>query len=105
MEGGRIHTEQEIIRLADELRGILTSQDVETVSSLALAGEYGVALEILATQFYEYGVAVSSGQYRKIAELSGALNVNDRYWQSLTIEGNADDPQGGASPEANPHST
>ncbi len=77
--------EQRIISLAHAFIRRLPNEDIEMTLSLVRAGEYGVALEGLATQLIEYDVEVTLAQYREIEELGGAMGLDDHYWTMLTI--------------------
>jgi hypothetical protein len=77
--------EARVIRLADALAGRLPAQDVEMAKSLARAGEWGIALEHLMTQIYEYDVAIPATLHREIGELGGAMKLDERAWRILRV--------------------
>ncbi len=47
----------------------------ESVSSLAKAGEWGVGLEILCDQLYEYEIPLPRALYARIVHLGKALEI------------------------------
>lgn len=74
-----------IIRLAGAFAGRLPERDIEGVRDLAGAGEWGLALEVLATQIYEYDLVVSKSEYEEIAAIGAEFGVEERYWRVLTV--------------------
>lgn len=52
---------------------------------MILAGEYGIALEILCEQLSDVGVAVSAELTKEIAECGRKMEINPNYWETLQI--------------------
>jgi hypothetical protein len=82
---------EEIIQSVRRVMGAapgLTAADLEGINTLLEAGEYGVAVENLCTQLYEYDIQLSTENRRLLAQVGTRLGVASRYWQML----NPDEP-------------
>ncbi|HEX2923498.1 MAG TPA: MafI family immunity protein [Chloroflexota bacterium] len=85
MTGEWEEIERRLLGLAAAFERQLPKQDIDGVESLARAGEYGVALENLATQLYEYDIAVPGTVLQEIIELGTRLTVDSSYWTILRV--------------------
>lgn len=65
-----VQVEQDLRHLLNEVQGSLPNRDLQHVGRLIAAGEYGVALDVLCTQLYEYDKEVSPDTYRTIVDLA-----------------------------------
>ena len=63
--------------------GLVPQEQLDEMDQLARAGEPGVALENLATQLYEYDVAVDQGTLEEIEALSKVMGLDPKYWARL----------------------
>src|SRR5439155_15773335 len=77
--------EDGVIRVIAKLRGRLPTPDLELAESDARAGEWGVALEHMMSQLYEYDVAVPAPIYREIAQLGATMKLDPREWSILRV--------------------
>jgi hypothetical protein len=57
----------------------LPTADVESVRVLIAAGEFGIALETLCTQIYEFDVELNIGDRERLEELGRKLGVAVPY--------------------------
>jgi hypothetical protein len=79
--------EERMMSIVHTLSGRLSPTDSENIISLVRAGEWGVALENLCTQLYEYDIDVPVETYQDIASVGEAMGIEPRYWENLTISG------------------
>lgn len=49
----------------------------------AIHGEWGIALEGLASNLYEYDIPVSRTTYDEIVRLGTLMQLNEEWWASL----------------------
>ena len=75
--------------ILDEIVG-LNEEEIERVEELVQVGEFAVALENLCTQLYEYDVALGADTITAIAAVGTSVGVEDRYWNMLRTEQEAD---------------
>lgn len=66
-----------------ELGDSLPEDDVDSILSLIEAGEWGIALENLCTQLYEYDVAIPKHLLDEIALLGHKMKLDPDFWESL----------------------
>ena len=99
---------EEIIQPVRQVMGAasgLTEADLDGISSLLEAGEYGIALENLCTQLYEYEIGVSPENRRLLAQVGMRLGVASRYWQMLSPDESVHEFRLVAKPPAPPIAT
>jgi hypothetical protein len=75
--------ETTILGVIASCRGLLPDEQLDSMSDLVRAGERGIALENLATQLYEYDVAVPSPIVDEIAALGTKMRLNPKLWNIL----------------------
>lgn len=73
----------ELLETLAEFSRALPGRDVENIRELFSVGEYGVGLENLCAQIYEYDIRLSPTQFRKIASLGGRMKLDEGTWQIL----------------------
>ena len=74
-------------RLRTTLRALadaLPEDDIGSILGLIGAREWGVALENLCTQLYEYDVEVPGPILDEIAELGRRMRLDPQLWEILT---------------------
>lgn len=80
----RLHLEESIASVLDSLGGM--PFDMQECRTLVHAGEYGVAIENLCTQLFEYDVVLSTVQKECIAAIAKRLTICDGYWRPLLVK-------------------
>ncbi|HAZ14735.1 MAG: hypothetical protein A2X86_12815 [Bdellovibrionales bacterium GWA2_49_15] len=80
--------EKEILSIVNQFKGKLSDEDMDSIVELATHLEWGVALEILCDQLYEYEIGINSSTYDKISRLKNMMDVNIdlKLLQSLVIQ-------------------
>lgn len=73
----------ELEQLLASLGADLPHQDRDNVASFVQAGEFGVALETLCTQLYEYDVKPPADEFARIAALGRRMNLDPSVWEIL----------------------
>jgi hypothetical protein len=68
----------------------LDQDEIERIEELVQVGEFGIALENLCTQLYEYDISVGEETAAAIASVGDTVSVEDRYWKLLRIEPDAE---------------
>ena len=76
--------ELEITNIANEYIGKLPQGDIDSIVSLASHREWGVALENLCTQIYEYELKVPRQTFLKIEEMVKKMNLDSTYLDDLS---------------------
>jgi hypothetical protein len=76
--------ELEIINITKEYNGKLPQSDIDSIVVLASHREWGVALENLCTQIYEYELKVSKQSFFKIKEMITKMKLDTRYLDDLS---------------------
>jgi hypothetical protein len=71
--------EQETLQLTESCATLLPSSDVENIRGLAKAGEWGVALENLATQLFEYDVGVPAEFAKRYVTIATSIGLDPKY--------------------------
>ncbi|MBB5801330.1 hypothetical protein F4560_001098 [Saccharothrix ecbatanensis] len=72
--------------LTIELGPLLPPDDARNTWELVDAGEYGIALENLCTQLYEYDIAVSGDHRQRFAAIGVQLGLDNHYWSDLPVK-------------------
>jgi hypothetical protein len=67
-----------------ELADSLPEDDVDSILGLIEAGEWGIALENLCTQLYEYDIPIPRHLLDEIALLGHKMKLEPDYWESLS---------------------
>lgn len=75
--------EATLINLARETHQSLPNDTAATVIELAQAGEWGIALEILCEQLFEYDISISRAARDRIAALGGQMGLDSTLWADL----------------------
>lgn len=77
--------ETEMLDVLSKCRGIgIPNVELDDMVDLVRAGEYGVALENLSTQLFEYDVLLTPGILGAIKTLVEAMGMHDKYWTQLS---------------------
>ena len=76
--------------LATELRAIVTAfsehlpqANIGAAEDLISHGEYGVALELICTEVYEYDVPVTADTFRTIEQCGQRMQLDESSWSFL----------------------
>jgi hypothetical protein len=75
--------EAQLSTLADMLSGRLPDNNIADARELIAHGEYGVALDLLCTQVYEYEIPVSSEAYKLIEACGTRMQMEESSWSYL----------------------
>lgn len=78
--------EQELLAILMVCTPALAEADdytVESVASLAKAREWGVGLENLCDQLYEYEIPLSRALHARMVRLGQAMEMNPSTWDML----------------------
>jgi hypothetical protein len=75
--------ETRVLNVVAMFEAKLPPEQLADMSELARAGEPGVALENLATQLFEYDIAVEDEARREIEALGQTMKLDANYWNRL----------------------
>ena len=69
--------EKKIIALAKKIKG-LSARDKDSIIEFAIHREWGLALDTLCFQLYEYEVPITPEEFKEIKSLSEAIKINKK---------------------------
>lgn len=75
--------EFEIKRILNQYTDKLPQSDIESIKCLADHGEWGLALENLYTQIFEYDLAISHQSYLKIKNMAKGVGLSSTLLDGL----------------------
>lgn len=75
--------EKKFLRVMDELKNKLSSEDIEYILDLFEHNEMGVAYEHLCVQLNEYYIPISKELYDEISELGKTMDIEASYYTDL----------------------
>jgi hypothetical protein len=79
--------EIKMLVLLHEFEGRLPTKVYKEIESLAVHREWGIALENLCEQLYEFNLPIESEALGKIKELTELMQLSsERTWRSLVKE-------------------
>ncbi len=61
----------------------LRPESVANLHELVAHGEYGVALENLCEELYEWDIAVPADSLRQIVALGSGMGIDPSYWEGI----------------------
>ncbi len=73
--------EERLMRVISALRQLLPDEDIRSVEELTRSREWGIALENLCDQLYEFGASVPSSILAEIGSLGAEMGLDEAYWQ------------------------
>ena len=73
----------ELRALLSELTEKLQKDDFNIINELIDNREWGIAIETLCTQIYEYDIKISPEFYEKLASFAKSLNMQSTIWLPL----------------------
>ena len=81
-------------QIEDTLLTIIASVDgnkipadrMQSTRELTVAGEPGIALEILCSNLDDFGVAITADTLSLIREIGQAMGIDPDYWERLTVK-------------------
>jgi len=85
--------EQSLCEVLGYLKGILREPDYTNASELIDAGEYGIALDVICAQLFEFEISVPRAAYVKLEEIGQRMHIPKHTWtilQPLVIESEND---------------
>lgn len=75
--------EFKIKQISSKFKWKLPKSDLESIHSLAENREWGLALENLCTQLYEYDLTISQEQYMELEEMINKMELDNIYLNQL----------------------
>jgi hypothetical protein len=75
--------EQRLIRLVKSFNNRMPSSFLEETLSNVKSAEYGVALENLCVQIYEYNLDPSDDELKEIKQLTSSMQMDSSTWDFL----------------------
>lgn len=78
-----MNTEKRTIEIIETFRNRLPDEFVDMYKNLAQHAEWGVALEDLCTQLYEFDITPSAQELEEIKSLAKSMNMADDVWNFL----------------------
>lgn len=83
MLGRKNRNEADLGALVNLFTESLPAENIADARDLIDHGEYGVALELVCTQLYEYDVPVPTETYRLIEQCGRIMQMNEASWAFL----------------------
>ena len=77
------NNEIKVLEVIELFRGRLSDEWLDEYRSLAEHGEWGVALENLCTQLYEFDVFPTADEYAAICEIGSQMGMTESAWVFL----------------------
>ena len=74
--------ENRIINLANKISG-LSNVDRKNIIEFADHNEWGLALDTLCSQIYEYGIVITKDIYEEIKQLGNCMEIDETTWSYL----------------------
>ncbi len=70
-------------KILDDSRSKLTDQNIEFITELIDAGEWGLALEVTCEQLYEYDMKVDPDLYELMDSTGKLMKMDSSKWDFL----------------------
>lgn len=78
-----MNSRRDVKTLLDMVQTRLPVETVRLVSELLLHGEWGVALEVICDQLYEYNITISMEEYLQAELAARGMNMSNRTYELL----------------------
>ncbi len=72
-----------ILQLTTAMEDKLPGQDIEKITEMLENNEFGLALDILCTQIYEYDIKVDEQFYEDVKKVAEMMNIAKDSWEFI----------------------
>ncbi len=77
------HIENEVARLLDIFHDRLRQSDVDSIRNLLEHAEWGIALEDLCAQLFEYDASLTEKEFEDVRGVCESIGIDRSDWEPL----------------------